>query len=190
MSESRGVPLVERVIELAGDKVPGHGLSNAELAALSLNGKSLPPSLRRWLEFDSGWAEFNFQPMKLRQAMGPAFEVFERILPGEFYSMRASASDCAWWFLYAGDADELGEYPVFLADVDDWYLVKIAYAGFDLFLADKLLGSYSDEAALKTQSLRNFSGYSWCELYGKALDIDGNETSWEGLDAPPSGDAF
>ncbi|MGH9824075.1 MAG: hypothetical protein ACREDR_12580 [Blastocatellia bacterium] len=180
MSILRGVELVEHVIENADKNLTGRGLSKGDLAALTLNGKPLPPSLRRWLEFDSEWAEFTFKPVKLKQPLGPAFEIFEKLLPGDFYQMRAGHGDCTAWFLYAGEADEIGEYPVFLADIDDWYLVKIAYAGFDFFLADKLL------AALTRQSHLNFHGYSRCELFGKAADIDGNDSCWEGLAQPPS----
>jgi hypothetical protein len=194
MSILRGVPLVEHVIERVRDEMTGGGLSVAELAELSLNGKPLPPSLRRWLAFNTAWAEFDFQPTKLEQHMGPAFKVFEKLLPGDFYSMRASQSDSTWWFLYAGDADELGEYPIFLADIDDWYLVKIAYPGFDVFLAEyctgagrgwraDLSGKYQDDAALRRHAEMNFQGYWWCELYGKAADINGKESAWEGMPA-------
>lgn len=188
MTILRGVSLVEHVIASIGNDLADGGLSEAELASCTLNGKPMPPSLLRWLAFNRGWTEFDFNPAKLDQTMGPAFKIFEKLLPDDFYSIRASYSDCTWWFLYAGLADDIGEYPVFLADVDDRYLVKLEYPGFDLFLADKLLGGYADPGALKQQSLLNFGGYSWCEIYGVAADIDGNEVEWEAAPIRSRGD--
>lgn len=185
----RGASLVDAVIDQCPQRFPGPGMTEAELAAITLNGKPLPPSLRRYLQRDTAWAEFDFKPVKLSQLMGDAFSVIEQIIPGDCFSMRASYSDSTWWFLYTGETDEAGEYPVFLADIDDWYLVKIEYAGFDQFLACQTLGPNAPECRgwnedVVQQSHLNFRGYSFLEIHGEAATIDGRKVKWQGLPVP------
>jgi len=121
------------------------------LAAVTLpSGRALPPSVRRWLEFDtallarSGWlassraTRLTPRPVdeiasaELGEEWGAYFtplavrfgECF--LLPGGGDSRRVMA---------IGPADELGEYPVFAIDVDDEPSVNLMYPGFDVYLA-------------------------------------------------------
>jgi hypothetical protein len=102
------------------------------------------------------------------------------------------------WFLYTGKPDEDGEYPVFVLDVDDQYLVELGAPNFAVWLASlcevggaglslggpNLVGfasliANSDLAALmRKQSRLNFGGYRYCEVYGTAVTADGQQTQW------------
>jgi hypothetical protein len=161
-----GVGLVERVIDgLAAD--PGHAKRGTKplltgrpdpmapdvLGGLTFpSGRTLSPSLRRWLEFDtslltqSGWfasgthaalaprrlneiatAEWGSEWGDLYAPMAERFgECF--LLPGGTDSRRLLAT---------GDTDEFGEYPVLGLDIDDMPFVGLMYPGFDVYLADR-----------------------------------------------------
>ena len=157
--------LVERVIEALRAN-PDRSILNNErllprhpnpiapevLAAIVLpSGRTLSPSLRRWLEFDTtmlaraGWlassrgsvltprpvddiatAEWGADWGGLYAPLAERFsECF--LLPGGTDSRRIWAT---------GQPDEYGEHPVFAMDIDDLPYVGLMYPGFDVYLAD------------------------------------------------------
>jgi hypothetical protein len=159
-----GVDLIEEVIAVVrkdptalsgfcGD----HPLQNPTplpeevLCALTFpSGKPLPPSLKRWLAFDSSWlAEFgwfnasgHFTPRRLDEIVSAEFDdlwggmyepVAERtgecfLLPGGSDSRRIFA---------VTQPDSRGEYPVLVIDTDDLPYAAVMYPGFDIFMADE-----------------------------------------------------
>lgn len=166
------------------------------------DGKALPPSLQLWLSFDAKGVPFfsgdQFVPTFLSESGGPAFDTLQRLLlPDRIYDLRPSGGD-SMWFLYTGKPDEDGEYPVFVLDVDDQYLVELGAPNFAVWLASlyevggaglslggpNLVGfasliANSDLAALmRKQSRLNFGGYRYCEMYGTAVTADGQQTQW------------
>jgi hypothetical protein len=166
-----GAALVERVIavlradprrpadddSLLGEPLltgPPQPMPAQVLAALRLpSGRTLPPSVHRWLEFDtamlarSGWLAssraLRLTPRGLDEIAtaewgddwgayflplaGRFGECF--LLPGGADSRRVLAT---------GPADELGEYPVLAIDIDDEPSVTLMYPGFDVYLAHAL----------------------------------------------------
>lgn len=122
------------------------------LATLSFpSGRPLPPSLRRWLAYDTslltrfGWfasdgghrltprplgdlaaAEFGEPWATIYRPVSARFgECF--LLPGGSDSRRVLA---------VTEPDDIGEYPVFALDVDDMPCIELMYPGFDVYLAD------------------------------------------------------
>ncbi len=206
---ARGVALVERVIEgleapsterlprtLRGPATP---VPASVLARLSFpDGKPLPPSLRRWLAYDAAFAHLFldparpvFRPLAFRQLLKQEFggfggdaswQVFDERLPGACYLLPGGSD--ARRFLYVGEADALGEYPVMCVDTHDIPFVCVYSPGFDVWLAEmfrKLPGynrkTYTDlfddptyGAAMADQARRNFGGY-------RALDETGADTA-------------
>ncbi|WP_406194365.1 hypothetical protein OH807_05025 [Kitasatospora sp. NBC_01560] len=162
-----GAALTERVVAAVaadpGRPVVGHAPSagpwltgapeplpaGAPAAAAFPSGRPLPPSLRRWLAFDtgllrrSGWLgpDDRFTPRPLgrlaRDEFGepwgscfdPLSDRFDEcfLLPGGSDSRRVLAT---------GEADAYGEYPVFALDVDDLPCIELMYPGLDVYLAD------------------------------------------------------
>jgi hypothetical protein len=150
---SRARPLPPEA--LATDDVGRLRLDRASLgprpAATFPSGRPLPPSLRRWLEFDTdllarcGWLDAGdpgrFTPRRLDEIAtaewgpdwgglyaplaGPFDECF--LLPGGTDSRRILAT---------GSTDSFGEAPVFALDIDDLPYVGLMYPGFDVYLAD------------------------------------------------------
>jgi hypothetical protein len=194
--------LVAQVISYLQDHPEKLGQEPAPLAPQILqnltfpDGKALPPSLQLWLSFDAKGVPFfsgdQFVPTFLSESGGPAFDTLQRLLlPDRIYDLRPSGGD-SMWFLYTGKPDEDGEYPVFVLDVDDQYLVELGAPNFAVWLASlyevggaglslggpNLVGfasliANSDLAALmRKQSRLNFGGYRYCEVYGTAVTAD------------------
>ncbi|MFD9124618.1 hypothetical protein [Kitasatospora sp. NPDC059571] len=127
------------------------------LDALTLpDGRPLPPSLRRWLAFDASWlaaigwyadpAAPRFDAGTLSATVarmfefGPAdsvwrdsFAEFETLLPGLCLPLVGGCDSRR--FLYLGEPDSHGEYPVLVADMDDIPYVGVEYPGLDVYLA-------------------------------------------------------
>ena len=125
----------------------------ADLLATAVfpSGRPLPPSLRRWLAFDTGmlrhfgWLDsgYRFTPSTLgrltRARYGDTWAgFFEQASMGarfdECFLLPGGADSCR--VLVTGAADEYGEYPVLALDVDDIPCAELMYPGFDVFLAD------------------------------------------------------
>lgn len=163
----QGVGLIERVI----DRVIRHGWDTSdadaiaepapllaeEIALLRLPGnKPLPPSLQRWLAFDSSWLTglgwFSSPPPLVMEglplgenaaqmygftAQDPwvdMFTPFEKLLPGRCFPL-VGGSDSRR-LLYVGEPDAIGEYPVLVTDLDDEPYVAVMYPGLDVYLAE------------------------------------------------------
>lgn len=207
---TRGVALVEQVIQGILDgpgdrhrptlRRPATPVPEDELAGLTLvGGRPLPESLARWLRFD-GWSMASLigeperpelRPMALREliarafggfARDPAWAAFDELLPGACYLLPGGSD--ARRFLYVGEADAAGEYPVLCVDTHDIPFVCVYSPGFDVWLAEhfrRLPGysrrTYTDMfdhpaygAAMVEQARRNFGGF-------RALDQSGHDTS-------------
>ena len=132
--------------------VPAAALARLELAP----GKPLSPCLARWLAFDGAWGGLLADPARPSfVAMRPSEIAAEHLaLPPELAAKFAEVVDAALpapcfyvgdgssgpYFLYAGEPDADGEYPVFYVDADEAPVVFIAFPGFDFYLADMLGG--------------------------------------------------
>ena len=198
---ARGVELVESVIAALeaeeGGLLPGmptaepEGLAPEAIAALALpDGKPLPPSLARFLAYDASYLDVLDEDGKL------AFKKFRDMIVEQFDEDTAVAADFSeqlpgWClvlpggtdarrFMYVGEPDSFGEYPVFVVDIEDVPYVCLAYPGLDVFLSDGVLEeltptTYTDlfddddyAPMLEDQARRNFGGYVSFDLSGEA----------------------
>jgi hypothetical protein len=157
MKVERGVPLVERIIERVRPHVKVRGASASQLDELeSKLMVELPPTLRRYLEFDFGFDSFgtkwrgrgrfgsspqNIQPRvtsvnKLAEAMTDLGWTPTRLknrvirLP--------NLPDHPWNCLYLGEPRRDGELPI-LGMVNDEtnVVVFLRYTAFDLYLVEQ-----------------------------------------------------
>ncbi|MFG2824863.1 hypothetical protein ACGFX4_36220 [Kitasatospora sp. NPDC048365] len=163
--DMHGAALIDRVIERvrqsgwptadAPDLDEPKPLAPEVLERLRLPGdRPLPPSLRRWLEFDGSWLadlewyEDEREPVFDARALGETaermygpggvmvgmFADFERLLPSPCLPL-VGGSDSRR-LLYLGSPDSTGEYPVLVTDIDDLPYVAVMYPGLDVYLAD------------------------------------------------------
>jgi hypothetical protein len=164
--DMHGAALVDRVIERvreqgwptsdAPDITEPVPLAPEVLDRLTLpGGRALPPSLRRWLAFDSswlgdvGWYDDPAEPVFGERGLGAtaewlygggggmvdSFHDFERALLPAVCLPLVGGSDSRR-LLYLGAPDSTGEYPVLVTDVDDLPYVAVMYPGLDVYLAD------------------------------------------------------
>lgn len=198
---ARGVELVDSVIAALqaedGGLLPGmpvetpEGLAPEAIAALTLpDGKPLPPSLARFLAYDASYLDVLDADGKL------AFRRFRAMMTEQFDEDTADAADFSellpgWClvvpggsdsrrFMYVGEPDRFGEYPVFIVDIDDVPYVCLAYPGLDVYLSDGVIEDLTPElytdlfdhedyaAMLEDQARRNFAGYVSFDLSGDA----------------------
>ncbi|WP_431676944.1 hypothetical protein [Kitasatospora sp. KL5] len=190
-NDMHGAALIERVIakvredgweaadmpDLDEEPVP---LAPEAIDALRLpGGRPLPPSLRRWLAFDSrlpvdlGWYEEPSAPVLAGRSLsetteemygfGPGeegwaamFGEFEALLPGRGFPL-VGGSDSRR-LLYVGEPDSAGEYPVLVTDTDDLPYVAVMYPGLDVYLAD--------EAGLLDLDFDTYTGLMDHPVYG------------------------
>jgi hypothetical protein len=205
----RGLALVDTVIANleaeSGGLLPGMPVEIADplpaeqRAALTLpNGAALPPSLARFLAYDGSYLDVIDAEGKL------AFRTFKEMMAEQFDEQTAEVADFSALFpghclvlpggsdsrrfMYVGEPDRFGEYPVFVVDLDDVPYVCLAYPGLDVFLADGVIeelteNTYTDlfdhEAyapMMEDQARRNFGGYISYDLSGEVetehLDAD------------------
>jgi hypothetical protein len=155
VTDDHGVVLVERVIDAlrarSGD-VERRPLAPDVLAATAFpSGRALPPSVRRWLEFDTGMLA-GAGWLASSRASGLTPRPLDDIATtewgadwGAFYAPLATRfSECfllpggtdSRRVLATGEPDEYGEYPVFAIDIDDLPYIGLMYPGFDVYLAD------------------------------------------------------
>ncbi|MEV0415105.1 hypothetical protein AB0I68_30995 [Streptomyces sp. NPDC050448] len=166
MNESmHGAALIDQVIERvrqegwptadAPDITEPVPLAPEVIDRLRLPGRrALPPSLRRWLAFDSswladvGWYEDAGEPVFGDRGLGATaewmygsggvmvdmFADFEKLLPAVCLPL-VGGSDSRR-LLYLGEPDSMGEYPVLVTDIDDLPYVAVMYPGLDVYLAD------------------------------------------------------
>ena len=190
--------------KLGIDPIPAapEALQNLTLS----DGRPLPPSLQRWLSFDATslglLSGHRLRSTSLSEAGGPAFDTLQRLLlPDQLYDLCPGGGD-SMRFLYGGEPDEDGEYPVFVLDQDDQYLVEPCAPNFAVWLASlydvggvglsiggpnpvgfsSLVADPNLAASLRKQSQLNFRGFRYCEVYGTAISADGQRTKWCGDD--------
>ncbi|MEO8549801.1 MAG: hypothetical protein ABI678_07500, partial [Kofleriaceae bacterium] len=172
----RGAALVDSLLTMIqeqGGGIPGmpveepEGLTAEELAGLSLpGGRPLPASLAKLLAFDQdfldvleddddGKLQLAFRSFK--DLMAEEFDEetaanvdFSELLPGPCLVIPSEASglDARARFMYAGEPDAFGEYPVFVVDIAEVPFVAIEYPGLDVFLADGITEDIVDDGAL------------------------------------------
>lgn len=147
----RGVALVEKVIKRIRaddaieepEPVPPKVLERLKFP----NGKPLSPGLKAFLAFDSSWlcwfsdpSEPEFEPMSVSELVedelegwGEAFEEVDPMLPGDCFLLPGSSDSKR--FIYVGEADTFGEYPVFVVDTDIAPWIGLDTPGFDVWIA-------------------------------------------------------
>lgn len=206
MTESlRGEALVDTVLARINEEGGGllgmaqvavdepEGLTPEELAGLSLpGGRPLPPSLAKLLAYDQDFLDVleddddgklalsfrSFADMMAEQFDDETAENadFSDVLPGQCLLLDGDNESCR--FMYVGEPDAFGEYPVFGVEIADLPLVVIEYPGLDVFLADGVTEDILDEDAdcfahpgygpmLADQARRNFAGWKRYDLAGE-----------------------
>lgn len=170
---SRGIQRVHQVIAHLEtiDRMKGDGLTPEAIAALRLpEGRSLPPSLQCVLGWDATYFAhllddtgalelFDFADM-LEFAFGTSagFEMFERLLEGTCLLLEKSRE--MLWFMYVGERDKFGEYPVFVVDKsDDERRVCLQYPGLDVYLFEEIDEDFVEseyEKDVRAQAKQNF----------------------------------
>jgi hypothetical protein len=149
----RGSGLVE--LAIAADRErrdpthPPKPLSRAAIAQLAMpDGREIPPSLATWLAYDRldifepkgkaprlAWRTFHEMMHEQFDAeTAEAYSGFGKLLTAKCLVL-PNGSDSRR-FLYAGQPDAHGEYPVFIVDTDELPWVGLAYPGFDAYIAD------------------------------------------------------
>ncbi|MBA3871495.1 MAG: hypothetical protein H0X30_20310 [Anaerolineae bacterium] len=169
------------------------------------DGKALPPSLKQWLAFDaaslglfSDLANLVITPTSLSDwGNHLLFDTMQRLLlPENIYAFYPGWSSYEMWFLYAGQADDEGEYPIFVAVRDDDDFAQLFAPNFAVWLAiwhkipdfslyqyyvrefKSLFGHPDYRTAMREQSALNFRSNRICDIYGEAIAINGTLTRW------------
>jgi hypothetical protein len=116
------------------------------------SGKPLPPSLKRWLAFDASWlAQFGWlssldeprlTPRRLDAVVADGLEYRGW---AKYYARLGDRFDECFLLppfngetcrvLVMSEPDDLGEYPILVADVDDVPVLDLVYPGLDVYLA-------------------------------------------------------
>lgn len=207
MTESlRGEPLVDTVLAKINEEGGGlfgmaqvavdepEGLTAEELAGLTLpGGRPLPPSLAKLLAYDQDFLDVledgddgklalsfrSFKDMMAEQFDDETAENadFSEVLPGQCLLLPGGSASRR--FMYVGEPDAFGEYPVFGVDIEDVPFVAIEYPGLDVFLADgvteDILGEDLPDCfehpvygpMLADQARRNFAGWKLYDISGQ-----------------------
>jgi hypothetical protein len=207
--------LVQRVIDdfqlhpekLGGTPTP---IAANKLDTLTFpDGKPLPPSLKQWLAFDaaslglfSDLANLVITPTSLSDwGNHLLFNTMQRLLlPENVYALYPNSSSYEMWFLYTGQADDVGEYPIFVAVRDDDDFAQLFAPNFAIWLAiwhkipdfslyqymvhefRSLFGHPDYRTAMREQSALNFRSNRICDIYGQAIAINGTLTRWYSKD--------
>ncbi len=163
-------------------------------------GKPLSPALRRWLSFDAKWlAWFEdprlpvFRPLDIgayaeqEYGMTWGFDALaKKFLRGDCYGLHFGSDSRR--FLYVGEVDAIGEYPVLLTDTDDCPFLCVEHPGIDVYLGvfsglvEDEGGCYGELAKhrryrerMKQHQNQALHGYDSVELYNDfVLDDDGD----------------
>ena len=209
MTESlRGEALVDIVLEKIDEEGGGllgmaqvavdepEGLTPEELAGLSLpGGRPLPPSLAKLLAYDQDFLDVleddddgklalsfrSFKDMMAEQFDDETADNadFSDVLPGQCLLISGEAE--VRRFMYVGEPDAFGEYPVFVVDIEDVPFVAIEYPGLDVFLADGVTEDVVTEEGdcaehpvygpmLADQAVRNFAGWKLYDISGEGSE--------------------
>ena len=193
----RGSGLVE--LAIAADRErrdvanPPRPLRRAQIDLLEMpGGDEIPQSLAAWLAYDTldifagseaaphlRWQSFtDMMREQFDEETAAHYAGFAKLLTGQCLVLPGGTDSRR--FMYAGNPDAHGEYPVFIADTDELPWVGLAYPGFDAYIADGLVASvitdtYMDAwqhdhwtPHLKHHARTNFGGF-------KALDYQDPE---------------
>jgi hypothetical protein len=178
------------------------------LAKLKLpGGNALPPSLRRWLAFDGKAIELFrnvakgtwHPPMKIAELcedqFDDRFEEFGEILPGNCFLIPGGTDQRR--FLYVGDPDGEGEYPIFTIDPSNMPYLALTAPNIGVYVAamtgvieeprtmEALFDDKRFKASMRAQSKVNFHDWKAAELGGQVLGLDGKRKGWPRAKAPP-----
>jgi hypothetical protein len=131
---------------------PPRPLTRAQIDQLAMpDGGEVPPSLARWLAYDTldifeghqptlRWRSFgDMMREQFDDETAQQFADFGKLLTGQCLVLPDGADSRR--FLYAGQPDSHGEYPIFVVDTDELPWVGLAYPGFDAYIADGRLAS-------------------------------------------------
>lgn len=194
----RGVALVDAVIARITQGKGGIEVAQLrpmraeDIASLRFaNGAPLPPSLQRFLAFDTTWLRARFPGWNLPalevatvarlvdRTLGAFATAFQPLPPGmtRGLALGLDAGSDSMRLLFLGATDEHGEYPVLGVDVDDEPNVVVAAPGFDVWLAQQAglvrgLAGYAED--VRAQQKRNLGGRARLEALGPevAADLD------------------
>lgn len=185
----REITASKKPISALGRGVKPAPLPEEVIAGLRFpNGKPLPPSLLAWLAFDAAWVDLFddlknplFSPMTLIEALAQGFDEWlpdqfpqgfktPAKLRGEFYPLPRSGDQVL--YLYVGEADSRGEYPVLYIDPED-LVIRVRFAGFDQYVADAF-GVTVVDVPTADQARKNLGGDA-IEL----VDCFGAGSTWE-----------
>jgi hypothetical protein len=154
----RGSGLVE--LAIAADRErrdpahPPHPLRRAQIDLLEMpGGGEIPQSLAAWLAYDAleilegnadaphlKWRSFGeMMREEFDDETATQFADFGKLLTGKCLVLPGGSDSRR--FMYAGQPDAHGEYPVFIVDTDELPWVGLAYPGFDAFIADGLVAN-------------------------------------------------
>jgi hypothetical protein len=203
----RGTGLVE--LAIAADRErrdptdPPRPLTRAQIDQLAMpDGREVPASLARWLAYDTldifegkqptlRWRSFaDMMREQFDDETAQQFADFGKLLTGQCLALPDGADSRR--FLYAGQPDGHGEYPIFVVATDELPWVGLAYPGFDAYIAEGrvanvITGDYLDAwqhqhwaPYLEHHARANFRGF-------KALDYQSPEhlrrTRWPSCSA-------
>jgi hypothetical protein len=157
MKIERGVPLVERVIERVAPHVKCVGAGEEHLDALeSALMVEIPPTLRRWLQFDftfkgfgprwRGRARFGPDPRHVQPRVTSVTKLAEAMIDFGWTRDRVrhkvirlpNLPDDPWNCLYLGEARRDGELPILgLVNDETTVAVYVRYTSFDSYLVEQ-----------------------------------------------------
>jgi hypothetical protein len=157
MRVQRGVPLVERIIERIAPHVKVQGATPDALDEVESSLMvELPPTLRRFLEFDfsfasfgprwQGRSRFGKSPRHPRPRITSVRKMSEAMTELGFTSARLrrrvirlpNLRDDPWNCLYLGEARRDGELPILgLVNDETNVLTYLRYTSFDLYLVEQ-----------------------------------------------------
>ena len=157
MRVERGVPLVERIIERLAPHVEVQGATPAVLDAVeSQLMVELPPTLRRFLEFDFTFASFGSRwqgrgrfgrsPRQPKPRITSIHKMAEAMTEFGWTSARIrrrvlrlpNMKNDPWNCLYLGEARRDGELPILgLVNDETNVLTYLRYTSFDLYLVEQ-----------------------------------------------------
>ena len=154
----RGSGLVELAIaadrERRDPSNPPHPMRRAQIDLLEMpGGGEIPQSLATWLAYDAldifagnpeaphlKWQSFGeMMQEQFDDEIAAQFADFGKLLTGKCLVLPGGSDSRR--FMYAGNPDAHGEYPVFIVDTDELPWVGLAYPGFDAYIADGLVAN-------------------------------------------------
>lgn len=154
----RGSGLVE--LAIAADRErrdpahPPRPMRRAQIDLLEMpSGDEIPQSLAAWLAYDAldifagnpeaphlNWQSFGeMMQEEFDDEIAAQFADFGKLLTGKCLVLPGGSDSRR--FMYAGNPDAHGEYPVFIVDTDELPWVGLAYPGFDAYIADGLVAN-------------------------------------------------